>query len=322
MPSNIYNQNYKNTDTPADFTFHYGLVIQSTDPTEAGRIKVRVEHLDGDIPKGEETWSYPLLPRFYNVVPKVGEGVIVFAQSTKSGTKNRMYIGPMLAQDVNLEYQAKRIALGSTSSVGIDKPGVNPRIIPSAKYVYPSPQDVSIQGRENADIILSKATIDLRAGKHKTSSNIEFNKKGPAWIQLKYNGRNQSYTNIMGHRINLITYKGTPSISVDQLLNKGLSAEDGAKELQTYLTATGHAVNKNDIDANSRLHPYVFGDELIKFLDLLLQYVENHSHPWNGHPADNDTSLGGTGIKAKKDELLKYKNGGLLKMLSKTIYGN
>ena len=165
-------------------------------------------------------------------------------------------------------------------------------------------------------------TIDLRAGKFKTNSRLEFNTKGPAWIQLKYNGRSSSYTNIMSHRINLITYQGNPTLSIEQLLNEGLDEEQGGAELQKYLTSGGHGRGSNHINALNRLHPLVFGDELIKFLDILLQYVEFHSHPWNGHPADNDTSLGGTGIKAKKDELLKYKNGGLLKLLSRTIYAN
>lgn len=320
-PSNIYNDKSGASNEPTDFIFHYGLVVQSTDPDGTSRIKIRIEHVDGDIPRFEEDWCYPLLPRFYNVVPQIGEGVIVFNQSQKSGTKNRMYIGPMLAQDIDLEYQEKRAALGSTSSVGMNKPGINPALFDSAKHVYAAPQDVAIQGRKNADIILSNATIDLRAGKHKTTSKLEFNKEGPAWIQLQYNGRTKSYTNIMSHRINLITYKGE-NTSVDKLIENGLGSEDSGEELQRYLTAAGHDKNRNRIDSNAKLHPYVYGDELIEFLDLLLQYVENHSHPWHGHPSDNDTSLGGTGIKAKKDELLKYKNGGLLKLLSSTIYGN
>ena len=321
--SNIYNQASKSGGrTGVDFTFHYAEVIQSIDPDNAGRIKVRVDNLDGDIPKGEETWAFPLLPRFYNVVPEVGEGVVLLGQSTKSGTKNRMYMGPLLGQDTDLPFQTKSIALGSTSSVSMDKPGVNPSLVPTAKHVYCHPQDVAIQGRQNADIILSNGAIDLRAGKFKTNSRLEFNTKGPAWVQLKYNGRSSSYTNIMSHRINLITYQGNPTLSIGQLLNEGLNEEQGGVDLQKYLTAGGHGRGSNHITALNKLHPLVFGDELIKFLDILLHYVEFHSHPWNGHPADNDTSLGGTGIKAKKDELLKYKNGGLLKLLSRTIYAN
>ena len=126
----------------------------------------------------------------------------------------------------------------------------------------------------------------------------------------------------MSHRINLITYKGTPPITIDQLRDNGLTEEDGGSTLQTYLTGGKQVTSENRITAASRLHPLVLGDELVEFLDLLLSYVQNHSHPYHNLPADGDSTIGGTGIKAKKDALLKYQHGGLLELLSKTIYAN
>ena len=63
-------------DSAKEHIFYYAEVLDITDDAGAGRIKARIKLVD-DVYKtdAELPWSYPLIPRFFNVVPKKGEGV-------------------------------------------------------------------------------------------------------------------------------------------------------------------------------------------------------------------------------------------------------
>ena len=41
---------------------------------------------------------------------------------------------------------------------------------------------------------------------------------------------------------------------------------------------------------NSEAHPLVYGDKLVEFLKLMKEYVNLHVHPYNGLPADPDST--------------------------------
>ena len=60
-------------------------------------LRVRAE-LPNDKPKKIEDvpWAFPLMPKVFQSVPKVGEAVLIFKED--SPTAQRMYLGPIISQ--------------------------------------------------------------------------------------------------------------------------------------------------------------------------------------------------------------------------------
>lgn len=271
----------KITDSAKEHIFYYAEVVDITDPAGAGRIRARIKLVD-DVWKTDDSlpWSYPLIPRFFNVVPQIGEGVRLFLYNVSNdpaGTLNRSYIGPILGQDQDLPYQDKRIALGTQSDIGGNRAKKSISFITKAKGVYSDPQDVAIQGRDNADIILTSAKIDLRAGKFVPGNPVELNRSNPARIQLNLVNNKESVANIIADKINLISYTGNPGITFDNLAKAGL--DSSGTLLQSFLGGDGELTQDN-LPVGGQLHPLVYGDKLIDFCKLVQKFVQNHTHPY------------------------------------------
>ena len=128
------------------------------DKYKAGIIKVRL-YVDGQLTDDELIECAPLLPRFFNVLPKENEAVFIFTKTyrrqSKKGELNtqRFWVGPVITQDINLPDQ-DFLHAGSAFADGVyeleapgDKPGA---------YGNPQDGDVILQGRHNTDIIQKK----------------------------------------------------------------------------------------------------------------------------------------------------------------------
>lgn len=168
----------------------FGEVIDNSDAKGTGEIKVRidgVDKLDGD---NDLIPALPLLPKFLNVYPQVGECVFIIEYEHKVGpkfaTKNKRYwIGPVISQLQFLEKDGYKNA--QTQEIdGYSKPSVNIETLKEANGVYPTKEDIALQGRDNTDIIFKPKEIRIRAGKWDITDNLKYNKKDPAYIQLKY----------------------------------------------------------------------------------------------------------------------------------------
>jgi len=266
-------------DMTRDHIFYYAEVINARDPLGTGRIQARIKQVDKDYSDNELPWCFPLMPRFFNVVPKKGEGVRILQYTIDKNKAdiNRSYIGPVIGQDQELKYQDKRTSLGTQSDIGATNALKSTEYIMTAIGVYPDPQDVAIQGRDNADIILTSAKIDLRAGKFVPGNPIELNRVNPARIQLNLMDTNESVANIFADRINLVSYTGQPNVSFNNLDRNGLDGS-GAK-LQSYLGGNG-GLTQDNLPTGGRLHPLVYGDRLIEFCKLIQKFVQNHTHPY------------------------------------------
>jgi hypothetical protein len=168
---------------------HVGKVIDNSDPEGTGRLLVRIlgaDRLDDDKALIE---CFPLLPKYLNIFPKVGEAVFIqqfnfmdtakFAQNAK-----RFWIGPIISQLQNLPGQGYVDAL-SINTDGYKTPDQNLDTIPESKGAYPNKDDVAFQGRDNTDIIFKPKEVQIRAGKFEPNDVTSFNKKNPAYIQLK-----------------------------------------------------------------------------------------------------------------------------------------
>jgi hypothetical protein len=277
--SKPFNFRGRKFDIVRDHIFYYAEVIDDYDPLGTGRIKARIKQLDKDYSDAELPWTFPLMPRFFNVVPKKGEGVRVLQYTIDRNKSdiNRSYIGPIIGQDQELEFQDKRTSLGTQSDIGAANALKSTDYVKDAKGVYPNPQDVSIQGRDNTDIILTSAKIDLRAGKFELGNPLKLNRKNPARIQLDLIDVNQSVANIIADKINLISYTGQPVAPFNNLLDEGL--DSSGNKLQTYLGGTGKLTTDN-LPVGGILHPLVYGDRLVEFCKLVQKFVQNHTHPY------------------------------------------
>jgi hypothetical protein len=309
----LYNLDYtKNVEV--------GEVVSVTDPNYLGRIKVRVKGSpsnggDDGVSDANLPWAFPMIPKFLSTQPKVKEAVFVFVFSKNKEHVDRMYLGPIISQPQQLNFDPFYFTALRGFSFSSEYPDVDVATIPNIKGVFPNPEDVSIQGRYNTDITQKNNEIVIRAGKFETITPdknnplpFRFNSKTQAYIQIKNDvvtvkGTDKikeergSVTNIVSNKINLLTHKnGSPIFNLTNQDN--LISDD---ELSNIL---------------ENAHPISFGDIMVKWMVLCQDAIFNHVHNGNGNPA-TDLVLSGNKqslqvFKEKTDTLIAN-------MLSKNI---
>ena len=131
-------------------------VVSVDDNFESGRIKVRLYPEDSRKGIEDMPYCYPLMPKMFNVLPKVGEAVIVFLTASGDGYSNRYYIGPIVSQLPNIEYDGYYSGALSNYNDSIVKPKVTHTLIPEAKGAFGDNGDITIYGRKGSDIILKE----------------------------------------------------------------------------------------------------------------------------------------------------------------------
>lgn len=246
-----------------------GKVVSVIDEYDGNRIKIRVKGPDDKVKDSDLPLSFPLLPKFLNIIPSVGESVFVFLLKDDNKLDNRMWLGPIISQPQKLKHDPHFYTSTSLLSSGIVKPEQSPSTLPEANGVYPDKGYIALQGRDNADIILKPGEIVLRAGKFETNDNLKFNKKNIGYIQIKHdvtiNSKDNtkgSVTNIVSDKINLLSHIGIPRFD---LTNQ-----------QSLITDT----ELDNILKNTQ--PLVYGDLLLEFINLVKNYIVSHTHPYAG----------------------------------------
>lgn len=260
-------------------------------PCPADALRVRVE-LPNDDKKGNTEslpWAFPMLPKIFQSVPKIGESVFVF--TSNSGRDQRYYIGPIISQPQyftkcesdnadSLLKGGRRRALATISNVD------------DTRGSFPNQEDIAVIGRGSEDVILryddsTKASeIQLRAGirGEATNSNnkdlvgnIIFNGTDPAYIQLKYkNGIAKNENNEASSVINLVANR------INIMSNKDVSIAHNLGDKDSMI-----ADSKMD-EIMDKLHPVPMGDKLIQLLDIIKGSILNHVHNWLGEPQCGD----------------------------------
>jgi hypothetical protein len=271
-----------------------GKVISTYDEDDAGRINVRIPGVDNDKSDSGTFQAFPMLPKHINVMPKKGDGVIIFRFESEDRVIDRMYMGPIIPQPQNLSGADYNIEAWDAFSFGISNLGPAPINRRKIKGGFPTKDDIALQGRKNSDLILKDNEVLLRAGKFvfkgdnaddsKSSDEFDdklgfrFNSRTQGYIQIKYNTRINvndegtegqddkefgTITNIVANKINLLTHKeGNPRFN---LTNQDNLISD--EEMQKIL---------------AEAHPLVFGDNLVEFLNLVKAAVSNHTHKYPG----------------------------------------
>ena len=275
-------------------TIQIGVVCSVDDPQSLGRIKVKIpgqqtQGGDDGIAISDLPWCYPLIPKFFTSVPKVGEGVFIMVQTKMKTSSDRLYFGPIISQLSNLELDPVATTALSPFTFGIISPKTDPNTIPALKGVFPLIDDIAIQGRYNTDFIFRENHILIRAGKFIESPinannpyPFQFNITTPAYIQIKNNINinqpvNGSVMNMVANKINLLTHlDGNPRYNLANQDDQ-LSDDEILNILETA-------------------HPLPFGDLLVQYLKLLKNAFLNHVHSSNGTPP-TDLSIGTKNVK-------------------------
>jgi hypothetical protein len=287
-------------DFSRDHIFYYGKVISVEDLTMAGRIKVRITPDDKDYPEDSDLpLCYPLIPKFFNVVPKVGEVVRVLMYTTNKNKTdiNRAYIGPVIGQPQNLLKDPKDNAMILGSDIGPGEAEEAPDVADLAKGLYPQVQDVAIQGRDNSDIVLNSREVNIRAGNHVTGNPMVLNTAQQPRIQLKSVNNDTSSATVVATKIHLVSYEGQNPLSFDNLVYNGMNigVEGGTPSLAL----------QNFLD--KKTEPIIYGNKLVNFLTLIKDYITNHEHKdGEGKPISGTGSL--KKIQSYNLEVLKSQN--------------
>lgn len=264
-----------------------GEVVSVEDPFSTGQIKVRL-NIDGDMSINDLPIALPLLPKYINVFPRVGERVTVIVTNLtfgnqSSNTSTRFWIGPWISQPQKLPGE-DYINSFSDRPDGYIKLGPGLDVNPNADGVYPTKDYIAIQGRNNTDLSLKDREVLIRSGKFVPSEPKQFNRRDPGYVQIRYlTGEDENVTedsetlgstiNVVGNYINLLSHKGNSSGKF-VLTNKDnmITNQD-----QSY-------INKNT-------HPVPYGDILVEFLKIVKNFVATHVHPYHGMTPDPDETV-------------------------------
>ena len=228
-----------------DQTLIYKGKVESVPETLTGfePIKVRLQIPDSTLTKTEELSDcYPLLPKHLNVYPKVGEYVYIMTLAKGSPQQIRYFLGPVVDTFANLNFSE------------YDKSETNAAIKTDLKKqpqkgIYPKREWISIQGRENSDIVFKEQEVLLRAGKYDSGDPFTFNIKDTAYIQMKYGQPETKETNVLqtSREVKLATYEGFVSVNLisiqnvlyDWAVNIQIQDKDNKSIGKIYKTFTG-----------------------------------------------------------------------------------
>lgn len=256
------------------------LKVEYVEDNQAGlRIKVKIPSIDvWDDPRNEEwPWAFPLLPKHLHVNPKVGECVLVILENPEAPRGNRFFIGPVISQQYLLDYDPYNFSSRDMFQGAIVKPHPIPDRDPENEGSVPEREDIAIQGRQNTEVVLKNNELRLRCGfkkdptSKKVTNRLHFNRKNPAYIQMKYKkmkdakGKDfSSMINVVADRINLLSHDSATYFNLADRKNL-ISDEELGKIFK-------------------EAHPIPYGDDLVQFLYGLIRIFTTHTHPFPMDP--------------------------------------
>lgn len=343
----------------------YGIVVSIDDPFDAGRIRVRIDGVDNDVPqatelidpnKGGLPWCQPLLPKFINVVPKVGETVKIAVFDYRNKKIRREYVGPVIVQQRPPDFINSPF-FPSKWKVEVDNYNgawsQEPESLDGDWKIYPDKDDIALIGRRNTDFILRNRPnydeVTLRAGKinyqsiignqNENENNViggsfKLNKKNPAYITINHT-LPQTYSATAAGRetnkkLNLDKDRTHINFVADKL---NLISHEGSsrKGFVTPIIKGEDVLNQLKIE-NEKLHPLPYGDVLWEFMVKMRAFVESHVHPYHGLPPDPSLSTAdlirwfndnmGTIVEKESPDGTKYKEIENCRFLSKGVKTN
>lgn len=244
---------------------YYGEVVDITDPYEGGRVRVRIPDFDNKTDVTNIPFAMPMLPKYFWILPKVGEAVRIFIEDIRYPQRGRHWLGSVISQPQKVAFDNYFTAL-ATTNIGVVNPEPIPSSFPDSAGVFPDVEDIALIGRNNTDVILKDKEVLIRAGKHELSNVLALNKENPAFIQLNFtpldNKTTQSSVIAMGDKIAIFSHDGIPKLKSNTLTKDDLAAmfDQG--------------------------HPMVRGDLNVEALEAIRDAIIQHIHPYSGVVAD------------------------------------
>lgn len=255
-----------------------GRVVSIDDPNDGWRIKARVLPADQYKTDNNIDYAFPLLPKIFHVLPKVGEAVLILtADDDLRG--QRYYLGPVTSQPQTLNMSDYMLDATSLLKGGVKAPYKSLVNAPDTKGSYPEDDEIGVLGRLNSDIIISDNDVRLRSGARVVNGikDIKFNHANPAFVKLRYyptglisSGETvDSSVVVAAQDINLISTAGDPLFDLYDR-EEGVS-EDTMKEIL------------------SKAHRLPYGDVLVDFLTMFLRMFYSHTHKYHNLPPCPDS---------------------------------
>jgi hypothetical protein len=214
-------------DFSSDMTqnMYFGVCLDNKDPLMLGRVRVApisedyeqrktsVKGFDENskTPFKNGPWSpkdpfifLPLLPYFINQVPKEQENVMIFYFDRKRKTgRNKFYMVAPFSSPTTIKFEDFRSSRthldsgygNSTISLPFIKDSNGEYSDKDKKGVFVEPVDISINGRDSADLILKEKEVLLRSGKHFSfeRGQIPTPNENRAFFQMSYFDKVKTY---------------------------------------------------------------------------------------------------------------------------------
>lgn len=250
------------------------IVINTDDPTEQNRIIARIINIDEkgnilggrdrDVPDDKLPFCIPSGPAHLHIRPLIGEMVQVTLENPSDNSAPRYWTGPIITSMLKLKFQHYKEAnkiydytLFSTNQKVDNKP--------KTSTAFPAHADIALQGRDDADLILKPREAYLVAGKFKLNS-FDINTDTPCFLQLK------QFDDVKNGPLKAISQANLQSTSINiySPIGKFRGKDLEAFEKNDELESLGELAKT--------LHPGVFGDELVKVLDLIIRILITHIH--------------------------------------------
>jgi hypothetical protein len=236
--------------------------------------RVRLNGLDNHLPDEQLPVCFPFQPINIVMTPKVGEVVRVLLSDVSSPFEDRLWVGPVITDYLNVNGEqfpvGNRMTLSEEGLGELHKQphAANLTEIGDAIPNHTTKQDDAVWflGRGNVDFFFKGDSATIRAGKHDPKDKKKKNRSNPATMTLQYSKDSKESSGYMiADTMAFISHQGNPMIS---------EARDG-----TMTDAKLKSVMES-------LHPMGRGDIIVEVLTLLIQAVcEEHVHPYNGQPA-------------------------------------
>jgi lambda repressor-like predicted transcriptional regulator len=254
-------------------TIHLGTVKSFERIGNIVTIKVRVNGLDNHLADEKLPVCFPFQPINIVMTPKVGEVVRVLLSDVSSPFEDRLWVGPVLTDYLNVDGQVypagNRMTLDEQGLSDLFKQphAANLTEIQDAIPNHTTKQDDAVWflGRGNVDFFFKGNSATLRAGKQDAKDKKKKNKVNPATMTVQYSKDGKTSSGYMiADTMAFISHNGNP------LVNESRNGTLSDEQLESVMES---------------LHPMGRGDIIVEVLTLLIQAVCDHSHPYNGQPA-------------------------------------